>query len=126
MKDILLVGLGGMAGSVLRFLLSSVWLHGNAAAQGFPVATLAVNAVGSLLIGATASAGVAGGGYLFAATGFCGGFTTFSAFSLETITLLRTGHYGTAVLYASASLAVCLAAAGIGFYVGSKLNTFKV
>ena len=126
MKDILLVGLGGMAGSVLRFLLSSVWLHGNAAAQGFPVATLVVNAVGSLLIGATASAGVSGGGYLFAATGFCGGFTTFSAFSLETITLLRTGHYGTAALYASASLAVCLAAAGIGFYAGSKLNTFKV
>lgn len=126
MRDILLVGLGGMAGSVLRFLLSSAWLHGHAAAQGFPVATLAVNAAGSLLIGAAASAGVSGGAYLFAATGFCGGFTTFSAFSLETVSLLRAGHYGTAALYASASFALCLAAAGIGFYAGSKLSTFKI
>lgn len=127
MRDILLVGLGGAAGSVLRFLLSSAWLHGHAAAQGgFPAATLAVNAAGSLLIGAAASAGVSGGAYLFAATGFCGGFTTFSAFSLETVGLLRAGHYGMAALYASASFALCLAAAGIGFYLGSKLSTFKI
>jgi CrcB protein len=105
--SLLLVALGGAAGSVLRHLVSLL-----AAAQlgaGFPWGTLAVNIVGSGLIGAAAGLGVQGEARLLLVTGLLGGFTTFSAFSLETAALYERSP-PLAALYVALSLALGLSA----------------
>ena len=114
---ILAVFLGGGIGSVCRFLL------GNAlqtrAPSAFPVGTLAVNVVGCLAIGLLA------GHFLEAANenlmrtalvvGFCGGFTTFSAFSFETFSLLTSGRLAMAAAYVAISVLLCLAGTWAGY-----------
>lgn len=118
MSDILAVFLGGGLGSVLRFALSAVITRNTETL--FPLGTLAVNIGGSFLLGVLT--GFFARGVLspewrfFLAVGFCGGFTTFSTFSLEFATLLRNAHYGTACAYVSASLALCMAATFVGFW----------
>lgn len=118
MSDILAVFLGGGLGSVLRFVLSAVIARNTAAL--FPVGTLSVNVVGSFLLGVLtgffARETLSPEWRFFLAVGFCGGFTTFSTFSLEFATLLRNAHYGTACIYAAASLGLCLAATFAGFW----------
>ena len=108
--SVMLVALGGAVGSVLRYLTSVVaieWLG-----AGFPWGTLAVNAVGSLAIGALAGAHVEGGARLLLVTGVLGGFTTFSAFSLEA-TMLWDRAPALSIAYVAASIilggALCLA-----------------
>lgn len=109
----LLVAAGGAAGALSRF-----WV-GVAAVAAFgpawPVGTLLVNVVGSFLIGAVATAAW-GSAPLKAGviTGFLGGFTTFSAFSLETVRLVEGGRSGQAALYVALSVALCIAAAAAG------------
>lgn len=108
---------GGGIGSVLRLGVGR-WslLHG---ATGFPWATLAVNLLGSFLIGVLAarlSAFEAGHVLrLFLVTGLLGGFTTFSAFSLDAMTLWQRGNAGAAIAYVLASVLLSLAAAPLGF-----------
>jgi fluoride exporter len=104
---LLLVALGGAAGSVARYTLStlSIQLLG----AGFPWGTLVVNVLGSAAIGVLGGMGVDGGWRLLLVTGMLGGFTTFSAFSLET-GLLWQRHWSLAVVYVAASLALGLAA----------------
>ena len=63
-----------------------------------------------------------GGWQVFAMAGFCGGFTTFSAFSLETVRLMRSGQVGMAAAYAAGSVIVCLLFAGLGLWLGGKLS----
>lgn len=104
---VLLVAAGGAAGSVLRYLVSLLaleWLGG-----GFPWGTLAVNVIGSGAIGVLGGLGVQGELRLLLVTGLLGGFTTFSAFSLET-GILAERHAGLAALYVAASLGLGLAA----------------
>ncbi len=108
--SVMLVALGGAVGSVLRYLTSVVaveWLG-----AGFPWGTLAVNAIGSLAIGALAGADVEGGARLLLVTGVLGGFTTFSAFSLEA-TMLWDRAPALSIAYVAASIilggALCLA-----------------
>ena len=103
MKALLLVGAGGFAGSALRYLISRLMLPW-AVSSGFPFSTLTVNVAGSLLIGALMGLGLSGGWALLCIVGFCGGFTTFSTFSLETVTLLRAGSYLPAALYMWSSM----------------------
>jgi CrcB protein len=98
---LLLVALGGAAGSVLRYLVSSVALA--ALGDGFPWGTLAVNAAGSTAIGALAALGVQDHARLLLVTGLLGGFTTFSAFSLEAAQLWHRAPW-LAALYVAASL----------------------
>lgn len=94
-RSILLVGLGGCIGSILRYLVSTVipWDK-----SGFPTATFIVNIAGCLLIGlvygllSKYSAGQSNSLYLLLTTGFCGGFTTFSTFSNEAVTMLQSGN----------------------------------
>lgn len=111
---LLLVGLGGGLGSICRYLLGSALLQ--ASGQGrFPLGTLAVNVIGCLLAGLLAGLVqrhelLDAQARLFLFTGLLGGFTTFSAFGLETVQLLRQGQTATAALYAGASLACGLAA----------------
>ena len=80
---------------------------------------------GSLLIGALMGLGLSGGWALLCIVGFCGGFTTFSTFSLETVTLLRAGSYLPAALYMWSSMVLSIAAVCGGYYLGTKFNTFE-
>ena len=112
-----MVALGGMAGSVLRYGAYLLFRG-----PQFPYATLLVNTVGSLLIGLILGyynkAGEADQSmHLLLATGLCGGFTTFSAFSNENYQLLNNGHYTTALLYIAATLVLGLGATATGFLI---------
>lgn len=114
MNALLLVGIGGAAGSILRYLVS---MAANAAlGAGFPWGTLAVNATGSAAIGALASLSLQHNGRLLLLTGLLGGFTTFSAFSLETAQLWQRAPW-LAALYVAASLGGGFA----GFAAGQTL-----
>jgi len=104
---LLLVAAGGAIGSVLRYLISLLAVAH--LGTGFPWGTLAVNVIGSGAIGVLAGLGVGGGARLLLVTGLLGGFTTFSAFSLET-GLLWGRAPRLAALYLFASLALSLAA----------------
>lgn len=99
----LAVALGGAAGSVLRYLLSVALA---APSLAFPINTLVVNVVGSFVLGAvlTALPTPTSTLRLLLATGLCGGFTTFSTFSSEIVTLAQRGAVARAATYAAASL----------------------
>lgn len=111
-QSILLVALGGAAGSVARFLV----VHGaGRLVQGWPLGTLAVNVAGSFVIGVlyvllTQRAHMAP----LLVAGFLGGFTTFSAFSLDTLKLWETGAAVQAAVYVAASVLLSLAAVASG------------
>ena len=114
-KNILLVGLGGAAGSMLRYAFSVWFKHAN-----FPLATFLVNIIGSFVIGlvfayALRSESFAINWRLFLAAGICGGFTTFSAFSLESLSLLQQQRIGMFFLYVIGSLLLGLAATWLGY-----------
>jgi CrcB protein len=107
MTSFFFIAVGGAAGSVLRHLMVQ--------AVGFPWGTLAVNVAGSFLIGlAFVLLAGRGPGYLMLATGVLGGFTTFSAFSLDTLRLIESGQVYVALAYVAASLALSLAACSAG------------
>lgn len=106
MKNVLLVGAGGFAGSVVRYLVA---LAVPFAAGGFPFATLSVNLFGSFLIGfiselALSTTIVSPETRLLLTTGFCGGFTTFSTAMYETMGLARDGQAMYAGLYVAGSI----------------------
>jgi fluoride exporter len=114
LKSFLLVGLGGMAGSMLRYLFAVIIKP-----QAFPYATLAVNILGCLVIGvvmgiALRSASFNNNWRLFLAAGVCGGFTTFSAFSLECIQFIEQQRYSAMMGYIALSLVLGLAATFAG------------
>lgn len=115
----LLVAVAGATGAVLRYTIGLT-----AGGTSFPWATLAINLVGSALLGALAAAALARGlaPNLTAAAGagFLGAFTTFSAFSVETLTLARDGRAGSAVLYVAASVVGGVAAAAVGYGLGRQ------
>lgn len=115
-----MVGLGGFAGSVLRYLIS-VGMSPMIPVAGIPWHTLLVNVIGSLLIGLLLAVQVQHHWHLLGAVGFCGGFTTFSTFSLELMRMLRAGNYTTAGSYIALSLLLSLAAVALGFYLGTKI-----
>ena len=105
----LLVAMGGAAGSTLRYLVSLLFLG-----SAWPVATLLVNIIGSLSIGALAGQGLSAQARLFWITGLLGGFTTFSAFSLEAIMMWERSPWQ-GVAYVAASLVLGLAAFALGW-----------
>jgi len=119
LKAILLVGTGGFAGSVLRYLISRFMAVQTT--SSFPFGTFSVNILGCLILGLIYGLGmkelVSSEMRLLLATGFCGGFTTFSSFSFEFMILLREGYTGLAFLYAAGSMAVGLAAVWIGILI---------
>lgn len=119
------VAFGGGLGSVARVAAGAWLVRGGAAPPG---ATLAVNVAGSLLIGVLAALTAPGGrwslgpaGQQLLMAGFCGGFTTFSAFSLQTVELLRGRSPGLALGNAAASVVLCVAAAWLGLLLGQAL-----
>ncbi len=119
MTGLLAVAVGGALGASLRF--GSGLLILRLAGGAYPLGTLFVNVVGSFLMGLAAGHFVLKGGSdelrLFVMTGLLGGFTTFSAFSLESLMLWQRGEGGVAVLYVAGQVALCLAA----IIAGAKL-----
>jgi fluoride exporter len=117
-ERLLLVALGGALGSVMRYLtalLAARWLGGD-----FPWGTLAVNIVGSFLIGVINELGsdalrVSPESRLFLATGVMGGLTTYSAFSYETARLMERQAWSTAWIYVVVTTAVCVGLCFVGF-----------
>jgi CrcB protein len=113
----LMVFLGGALGAVCRYGIS-IQMKRIISAQ-FPLATFLINLSGSFLLGVLLASGTGSLMQLFLGTGFLGGFTTFSTFQVENITLFRKGNYGTLFAYVTFSVALCIAAAFAGFRLGS-------
>ena len=127
MVNYLFIGLGSALGGVTRY-----WLSGFLAqrfGESFPVGTLVVNVTGSFLIGFFATLTGADGRLLVGPTarnffmaGLCGGYTTFSSFSLQTLNLARDGEWLYAGLNAVLSLALCLLAVWLGHVLAQTFN----
>ena len=112
----LCVGAGGCVGAIARYLMG---LAIPAHQSGFPLGTFAVNVIGAFAIAFIATwflrhVGLDARLLLFLMTGVCGGFTTFSTFSLETLALFEGGKYATAALYAGGSLVACVLGVAAG------------
>lgn len=119
MLNVLAIFIGGGLGSISRYYLSLLM---KTYSLNFPVATLGVNVIGSLILGFTAA--------LFwrethlhttlklaITVGFCGGLTTFSTFSWETFDLIKNGEYLLAGIYAFVSVLVCVLAISLGAFL---------
>ncbi|MDP4283746.1 MAG: fluoride efflux transporter CrcB [Bacteroidota bacterium] len=119
MKIILLIGIGGFIGAISRYLLS-LGIQ-NKILSTFPYGTLTVNIIGCFLIGVVYALGDRGNisaeWRLFLATGILGGFTTFSSFSNDTVSMLRDAQYGYAFLYAGSSILLGLLATFCGIFL---------
>lgn len=123
MRALLLVGLGGALGSMARYAVAVLMLQPGA--TRFPWGTLAVNVLGCLAAGVLAGLSERHGwldadarAFLF--TGLLGGFTTFSAFGLDALALMRRGEPGAALAYVAASLVLGLAAAWMGMRLAMR------
>ncbi|ADZ70200.1 fluoride efflux transporter CrcB [Polymorphum gilvum] len=124
MTNLLVVAFGGAAGAVSRHLVSMALLR--LAGPGFPWGTLVVNVAGSLAMGVFIGVLARHGGgsnalRLLVATGFLGGFTTFSAFSLDFAVLWQRGETGPALAYAGVSVALSLLAVFAGLAAARAL-----
>ena len=123
MKAFFLVFLGGGLGSMFRYLVYRSMAH-----TTYPmyISTLAVNIIGSLILGVILGYSLKQGNFnqnilLFLTTGFCGGFTTFSTFAFENQALLRAGDYLNFSLYSIGSLVVGILAVVAGLYLSKLL-----
>lgn len=117
-----MVGLGGMAGSMLRYLVALVIKN-----PSFPFSTLVVNIAGSFIIAAVLGVAFKNQVFdqhwrLFLTTGVCGGFTTFSTFSVESVQMLQQQRYAAFALYISVSLIAGIAAVFGGFWLTTHLK----
>ena len=118
MKTLFYIFVGGGFGSVLRFLISNftqkLWNI-----KDFPLGTLAVNIIGCFVIGYASAYFIKVDNYLkfLIITGFCGGFTTFSAFSIENYSLWQDGNYEILAAYILLSIIVGIVAVFAGFYI---------
>lgn len=119
MKQLILVFIGGGFGSVLRYVISKYF---NNLQTGMPYGTFAVNIIGSFLIGfilalAAKNTTLSQNQSLILATGFCGGFTTFSTFAYENHIFLKSGDFMSFALYTIASFAIGFLAVFLGMFL---------
>lgn len=126
----LLVVSGGALGTAARYVCSG--LAANAFGETFPWGTLIVNVTGSFIIGffftLTAPEGrlfVSGGTRQFVMTGFCGGYTTFSSFSLQTLNLMKDGEWMAAGGNILGSVTLCMLGVWLGSITASFINQLK-
>ena len=118
MKQLLIVGLGGFIGSIARFLVSKLNLYWTL--FSIPFGTLTVNIIGSFLIGfivgvSAKSEIISPSMRLFLMVGICGGFTTFSSFTLENFTLMQNGQFASILIYTGLSIFLGLLAVYLGY-----------
>lgn len=118
--NFLFVALGGALGAMLRYAISLI-----PARETFPILTLITNILGAIAIGfivglVSSKNEASAKTVLFWKTGFCGGFTTFSTFSLETLQLFQKKQYGFGGLYIALSCAACI----FGVWAGERLAGF--
>jgi CrcB protein len=123
MRNFLLVFLGGGLGSVIRYVLGK-WVNALHQHQ-FPWGTLVANVVACLAVGffiglADHRQVISPSSRLFWVVGFCGGFSTFSTFSAETLRLVQSGFTSTSIGYVIASVALCVAATLVGLLLAEK------
>ncbi len=116
------VTVGSALGGLMRYALTRLTL---AISADFPYGTILINVTGSFVIGYVGALTLQSGRYavsdnlrLFVMVGICGGFTTFSSFSLQTFDLLRTGAWGRAMANIVVSVALCIAAVAAGHLMG--------
>lgn len=119
LHSIFMVGIGGAGGSIFRYLITRYLDFSTQ--SGFPFGTLTVNLIGSFFIGVIIALSLEdsldNNLRMLLATGFCGGFTTFSTFSYEFFALCEQGQTGYAFLYAGISLTLGLLFVWLGFYL---------
>lgn len=119
-RNILLVAIGGAAGSVCRYLVSKM------VASSFPWGSFTVNIVGSLLIGLlvglVSKDNLSPELKLLLITGFCGGFTTFSTFANESFTMLKAGDAILAALYIGISIIIGIIAVWLGMNITGSIK----
>jgi CrcB protein len=125
MNHVLLVGLGGFIGSILRYWLSG--LTQRSTEVGFPIGTLAVNVLGCLAVGAVWSLveyrqWLTPELRIFVTVGILGGFTTFSAFSFETFVLIRDGQYPWALANIVLNVVLCIGAVIVGWMAAKAIG----
>ena len=118
MKQLLIVGFGGFIGSVARFMVSKLNLYWHL--LSIPMGTLTVNIIGSFIIGVLSGLSAKSGMLssdlrLFLMVGICGGFTTFSSFSNENLTLMQNGQFLSAFIYIGLSILFGLLAVYLGY-----------
>ncbi len=126
MTNTLFIALGGAIGSVGRYWFG-LWML--PLSRSLPLGTVLINIAGSFLIGFFGTLTLESGRYpvseparLFVMVGICGGFTTFSSFSLQTLDLMRSGAWNRALLNVGMSVLLCLAAVAAGHALASHLN----
>jgi CrcB protein len=122
----LIVIVGGAIGTLARYLISVAALP---LGQTLPWGTIGINILGSFVIGLFGTLTIAHGRFpvsenvrLFVMIGICGGFTTFSSFSLQTLDLLRGGSFGRAAINVVGSVVLCIGAVAVGHLIASQLN----
>lgn len=123
MKNLIYIFFGGGIGSVIRYLFSVL-----IPSSSFPFATFTVNIIGSFLIGLFATmysnqltqSNQQQAMLLFLTTGLCGGFTTFSTFSKESVALLQQHQWGMCLMYISLSVILCLGGTALGVMIAMK------
>ena len=124
MRQLFFVFIGGGLGSVLRYIIGR---YLNQTGSGFPLGTFTANILGSLLIGiiiglAAKNNTLSQNQTLLLATGFCGGFTTFSTFAYENHVLFKSGDFTSFALFTSASFIVAFLAVFAGMYLSRMLS----
>ena len=124
MITVLMVGVGGFVGSVMRYLVG-VWFQSMSGNSWIPYGTLTVNVTGCFLIGLFAGLAqtrlfLGDGTWALVVVGLLGGFTTFSSFGYETIAMVREGHLLAAAGNVSLQVAVGLTAVWIGFSIAHQ------
>jgi CrcB protein len=109
--NFVLLAVGGACGSIARYRLGIALLKH--AKHGFPLGTFIINALGTLLLGILCGFGISGGAYFLLGDGFCGGFTTFSTFSAESVELIKRKEIMKSIVYIAVSICV-----GLAFFAG--------
>ena len=122
----LLVMIGGALGTLARYAVSTL---ASPISGQLPWGTIIINITGSFVIGLFGTLTLASGRYpvsentrLFVMIGLCGGYTTFSSFSLQTLDLMRNGAMTRAMVNVAASVVLCIAAVAVGHAVGAQFN----